>query len=66
MPGTSPRSAGPWPVEPVQGDLVRIPIPGLLPSWLDVEALRDAAGAVTGLRVSGGRVKDVLFRREAA
>ncbi len=56
---------GPWPVEPVGGDLVRIHWPGLLPSWLDAEALRDAAGAVTGLRVSGGRVKDVLYRRQA-
>lgn len=57
---------GPWRVEPVQGDILRIPMPDLLPSWLDVEAQRDAAGAVTGLRVSGGRVKDVLYRREAA
>ena len=57
---------GPWRVEPIQGDILRIPMPDLLPSWLDVEAQRDAAGAVTGLRVSGGRVKDVLYRREAA
>jgi CubicO group peptidase (beta-lactamase class C family) len=57
---------GPWPVEPVQGDLVRIHWPDLLSSWLDTEALRDAAGTVTGLRVNGGRVKDVLYRRAAA
>ncbi len=54
---------GPWRVEPVEGDRVRIPMPDLLPSWLDVEALRDAEGAVSGLRVNGGRVKDVLYRR---
>ncbi len=56
---------GPWRMEPVEGSRVRIPMPDLLPSWLDVEALRDAAGAVSGLRVHGGRVKDVLFRRVA-
>jgi len=56
---------GPWRVEPVEGDRVRIPMPDLLPSWLDVEVLRDAAGAITGLRVNSGRVKDVLYRRAA-
>ncbi len=54
---------GPWRVEPVEGDRVRIPMPDLLPSWLDAEALRDAGGAVSGLRVNGGRVKEVLYRR---
>ena len=54
---------GPWRVEPVEGDRIRIPVPDLLPFWLDVEALRDAAGAVTGLRVNSGRVRDVLYRR---
>lgn len=57
---------GPWRVEPVGGDRIRIPVPDLLPFWLDVEALRDAAGAVTGLRVNGGRVRDVLYGRQAA
>ncbi len=56
---------GPWRVEPVQGDLLRIHWPDLLPSWLDAEVLRDAAGTVTGLRVNGGRVKDVLYGRVA-
>jgi len=57
---------GPWRVEPVQGDIVRIHTPDLLfSSWLDAEVLRDAEGAVSGLRVSGGRVKDVLYRRKA-
>ena len=56
---------GPWRVEPMEGDRVRIPMPDLLPSWLDVEALRDAGGAVGGLRVNGGRVKDVPYRRVA-
>ena len=56
---------GPWRVEPVEGDRIRIPVPGLLPSWLDVEALRDTARAVTGLRVNGGRVRSVLYQRQA-
>lgn len=56
---------GPWRVEPMEGDRVRVPMPDLLPSWLDVEALRDAGGAVAGLRAHGGRVKDVRFRRVA-
>ena len=56
---------GPWRVEPVEGDRFRVPMPDLLPSWLDVEALRDAAGAIAGLRVNGGRVKGVLYRRVA-
>jgi len=55
---------GPWRVEAVEGDVVRIHAPDLLfASWLDVRALRDATGAVTGLMVNGGRVRDVLYRR---
>ena len=54
---------GPWRAEPVEGDLFRIHWPGLLPSWLDAEAVRDADGAVSGLRVNGGRVRDVLYWR---
>ncbi len=57
---------GPWRVEPIQGDQIRIPVPDLLPFWLDVEALRDAAGAITGLRVNSGRVRSVLYQRQAA
>ncbi len=57
---------GPWRVEPVEGDRIRIPVPDLLSFWLDVEALRDAHGAITGLRVNGGRVRDVLYGHQAA
>ncbi len=57
---------GPWRIEPVKGDVVRIPTPDLLfASWLDAQALRNGAGAVTGLMVNGGRVKDVPYRRLA-
>ena len=56
---------GPWRVEPVEGGRVRIHLPDLLPSWLDAEALRGADGAITGLRVNSGRVRDVLYRRQA-
>ncbi len=57
-------SAGPWRVEAVKGDVIRVHVPDILyPSWLDVLVLRDRAGGVEGLSVSGGRVKRVLFRR---
>ncbi len=59
-------SAGPWRVEAVEGDVIRIHVPDILyPSWLDVLVLRDRAGGVEGLSVSGSRVKRVLFRRVA-
>jgi len=55
---------GPWRIEPVAGDVVRIHTPDLLfPSWLDVQALRNEVGAVTGLMANGGRVRGVLYRR---
>ena len=37
----------------------------LFRAWLDVRVLRDAAGHITGLHVDGGRVKDLVFEREA-
>ncbi len=55
---------GPWRVHAIEGDILRIYTPDLLfPSWMDVRALRDGAGAVTGLMVNGGRVRNVLYRR---
>ena len=55
---------GPWRIEPVAGDVVRIHTPDLLfPSWLDVQALRNEVGAVSGLMANGGRVRGVLYRR---
>jgi CubicO group peptidase (beta-lactamase class C family) len=51
-------------LEPIQGDYVRIHVPWtLLRAWLDARVLRDADGTVTGLVASGGRVKQMAFRR---
>ena len=59
-------SGGPWRIEPVEGDMVRVHVPDILyPSWLDVHVLRDGAGGVEGLSVASGRVKAALFRRVA-
>jgi hypothetical protein len=57
-------SAGPWRVEAVEGDVVRVHVPGtLMNGWLDVRLLRDAAGAPMGLEVNGGRARRVAYRR---
>ena len=57
-------SAGPWRVEAVEGDVVRVHVPGtLMNGWLDVRLLRDAAGAPTGLEVHGGWAKRVAYQR---
>ena len=57
-------SAGPWRVEAVEGDVVRVHVPGtLMDGWLDVRLLRDAAGAPMGLEVHGGRAKRVAYQR---
>ncbi|MGI4952573.1 MAG: serine hydrolase domain-containing protein, partial [Janthinobacterium lividum] len=59
-------SGGPWRVEAVEGDVIRIHVPDILfPSWLDASVLRGGTGTVEALSVSSGRVKDVLFRRVA-
>jgi len=59
-------SGGPWRIEGIEGDVIRIHVPDILfPSWLDVRVLRGGTGGVEALSVSSGRVKDVLFRRVA-
>lgn len=62
-----PVAVGPlWELEPVEGDVLRLHVPGtLMRSWLDLRVLRDG-GAVTGLAASGGRVKKVCYLRQAA
>jgi hypothetical protein len=60
-------NAGPWSVHPVEGDVIRITVAA---SWyrgtLDTRVLRGAGGEITGLRVSSGRVKDIVFSRLGA
>jgi CubicO group peptidase (beta-lactamase class C family) len=61
------RNAGPWEIEPIEGDFIRVIVPGsLLQSWLDVRVLRDLTGSITGLHVDGNRVRNVLFAREGS
>ena len=56
--------SGPWQVEPIEGDCIRIfPPAGLYQMWLDVRILRDPAGAVAGLAVTGGRARRLTFGR---
>ena len=56
-------TGGDWPVEPIEGDLVRVHVPGTLyRAWLDVRVVR-AAGSVSGLQVTGGRVKRAWYPR---
>ncbi len=61
-----PAAVGqPWPVEPIQGDVIRVHVPGTLwPAWLDVRVTRRGDGAVTGLLVNGGRARGVRYARE--
>jgi D-aminopeptidase len=59
-------SAGPWEIEPIEGDFIRIVTPmTLYRAWLDVRVQRDAAGRITGLLVDGGRVRNVTFTQSA-
>ncbi len=59
-------NAGPWPVEGIEGDIIRVWTPGALyRSWLDVRLVRDDAGAPTGLLANGNRVKNLSFRKRA-
>jgi D-aminopeptidase len=57
-------AAGPWMLEAIEGDCFRVNVPSVLfRGWLDARVVRDEAGAVTGLVVSGNRVKGVGYRR---
>jgi D-aminopeptidase len=59
------RTAGPWGIEPIEGDFVRIVSPTpLFRAWLDGRVLRDTEGRITGLHIDGGRVRNLLFSKE--
>ena len=62
---TAAAPAGPWEIEPIEGDFIRVitPMP-LFRAWLDGRVLRDTAGRITGLHVDGGRVRNLLFAKE--
>jgi len=53
-----------WSVEPIEGDIIRINVPGaLFQTWVDAAVRRDAGGGVTGLLVNSGRTRGVRFDR---
>jgi CubicO group peptidase (beta-lactamase class C family) len=61
------RMAGSWAVEPIEGDFIRIVTPTpLYRAWLDARVLRGPSGRITGLHADGGRVRNVVFAREAS
>jgi CubicO group peptidase (beta-lactamase class C family) len=56
-------AGGPWAVTPIDGECVRVAVPGsLYDAWLDVRAVMEG-GAVVTLLASGGRVKNVRYER---
>lgn len=57
-------SAGPWAIAPMAEDALRIATPGtLFQGWLDARVLRDGAGGIAGLEVSGARALALRFER---
>lgn len=58
-------AAGPWPVQPVEGDCIRVLTPAtLFQGWVDATVTRDAAGRIAGIVVSGARARGLLFARQ--
>jgi hypothetical protein len=61
------RLAGPlvkntrWEIEPIEGDFVRINLPGNYRGWLDVRVQRGSSGGVTGLAVDAYRARRLNF-----
>ena len=56
------RAAGPWPIEPIEGDFIRVVSPSnLFQAWLDVRILRGRGDEITGLQVDGSRARNLLF-----
>jgi D-aminopeptidase len=59
-------SAGPWTVEPVEGDFIRVITPmTLYRGWLDGRVLRDPTGRITALHIDGGRIRGLTFVRDS-
>ncbi len=54
--------AGPWPLEPVAGDAIRIRTPGtLFQGWVDAVLERDAGGRIAALVVNAARASGLRF-----
>jgi CubicO group peptidase (beta-lactamase class C family) len=58
------RRGATWTVEPIEGDVIRIVVRTVLyDAWLDARVVRSADQQVTGLHVTGGRARELMFRR---
>jgi D-aminopeptidase len=58
------RHAGPWRLEPIAPDLMRLHVPGdAWQSWFDVAVRRDSAGKATALEAHGARARNLVFGR---
>jgi hypothetical protein len=56
---------GGWELAPIDGDVTRVYAPGITArTWFDVRAERDGTGRLTGLRVHGGRARNLIFARD--
>lgn len=59
-------NAGPWEVEGIAEDIIRIYTPSaLFRGWQDARVVRGAEGGITGLHLNGGRVKRLDLARVA-
>jgi len=57
--------AGPWPVQPIDGDCIRVLTPAtMFQGWVDARVQRDPAGRIAGILVSGGRARGLVFERQ--
>ena len=55
-------SAGPWPLQAIDGDAFRIRTPGtLFQGWVDALAERSADGRIAGFTVNGARASGLRF-----
>jgi CubicO group peptidase (beta-lactamase class C family) len=57
--------AGPWPLEAIEGDRLRVGVPSVLfQAWFDVQVLH-GGGAISGIEVTGARARRLRFQRIA-
>ena len=57
--------SGPWKLQAIEGDQLRVEVPGVLfKAWFDVQVLH-GSGTISGLEVSGGRARRLRFDRIA-
>lgn len=58
------RQVGPWRLEPIAPDLLRVHVPGdAWDGWYDLAVQRNAAGEAMALHVHGARAQGLVFSR---